>query len=51
MFGKKTKKLSKKDLLKNLEQIKSLCKEESPIIASVRLEWLIDEVKNEKKIV
>ena len=32
-------------IVKNLDQIKQLCLEDSPIIASKRIEWLIDDIK------
>jgi|TARA_B100001093_G_scaffold507385_1_gene567851 hypothetical protein len=42
-------KMSEKELIKNLEQIKTLCEENAPMIASMRLQFLINDVKNEKK--
>jgi cell fate (sporulation/competence/biofilm development) regulator YmcA (YheA/YmcA/DUF963 family) len=33
------------EIVKNLEQIKNLCEEDSPIIASHRIQWLIDDIK------
>jgi len=33
------------EIVKNLEQIKSLCEEDSPMIASQRLGWLINDIK------
>jgi cell fate (sporulation/competence/biofilm development) regulator YmcA (YheA/YmcA/DUF963 family) len=33
------------EIVKNLEQIKNLCEEESPIIASHRIQWLIDDIR------
>ena len=32
-------------IIKNLNQIKELCDEDSPHIASKRIEWLIDDIK------
>lgn len=32
-------------IIKDLEEIKSLCDEDSPIIASHRIQWLIDDIK------
>lgn len=32
-------------IVKELNQIKELCEEDSPIIASKRLEWLINDIE------
>jgi cell fate (sporulation/competence/biofilm development) regulator YmcA (YheA/YmcA/DUF963 family) len=32
-------------IVKNLEQIKTLCEEDAPIMASHRIQWLIDDIK------
>ena len=33
------------EIVKNLEQIKRLCEEDSPTIASYRIQWLIDDIR------
>lgn len=32
-------------IVKNLNEIKQLCEEDAPIIASKRIEWLINDIK------
>ena len=40
--------LSKRLVLKNLNQIKQLLEEDSPYIAKERIKFLIDDIKNDK---
>jgi len=37
------------EIIKNLEQINVLCKEDSPLIASKRIGWLINDIKEYQK--
>lgn len=32
-------------IIKNLNEIKELCQDDSPILASTRIEWLIEDIK------
>lgn len=40
--------LSKRLVLKNLNQIKSLLEEDSPYMATERIKWLIDDIEKDK---
>ena len=40
--------LSKRLVLKNLNQIKQLLDEDSPYMANERIKWLIDDIENDK---
>ena len=37
------------EIIKNLEQIRVLCEEDSPLIASKRIEWLINDLREYQK--
>lgn len=40
--------VSKRLVLKNLNQIKQLLEEDSPYMATERIKWLIDDIENDK---
>ena len=40
--------VSKRLVLKNLNQIKKLLEEDAPYIATERIKWLIEDIENDK---